>query len=405
MSTIGNEQELHTTKNGYLIDGAPLLLAYSTEFPWLVKEGSRAQIEVNTRPTGTIHEQVLEISEKLRILEYLSAEHNLELVAASSYGSGRGTTNRPQSRFPFYDEMFGLEDSDNLVSIIGNHTHLSQPEGEEAKVKQQRLLLGLEPLTYAFTSTSPMRYDGVNTLNNHRIPLVRNMAVDKFPEFAAPQPYPQSMENILSLGERLVNTMVEVGKSIGYSEEDTKQIFNADNTGYIPLRFRTKFPTQELRSADSAPLPYQAAIWAILKGVNDYVEKTGIPVEVGPEYYFGQDKIILPENKKSLEIAIIEKGLEHHPTYGNLAKDYASAAIGLARRGLPEEDLHYLNLAEKLVESGMNPASHLNRYMHTNFGDKKRFSPAEAAQGMLFMREMYKEGLNNPLQLPSGNYK
>jgi len=382
------------------------MLSYPNEFPWLVPEGSQGQVEVNTKPTETVHQQVLEITEKVRILEQLALANGSEIVAASSYGAGKGTSNRDsKQRFAFYDALLGRDGSDVLDTIVGNHTHLSQPENIEDKVKQHRLLLGLEPLAYAFTSTSPMRYDGVNTLNNHRIPLVRNLVREKgVDEFAAAQPYPYSMEDIINLQGHLVDLVVNAGKKVGFSKEDALREFSGDNTGYIPLRFRTKFPTQELRSADSAPLPYMAAIWAILKGVNDYVEKTGIPVEVGQEYYFGRDKIVLPEDRKQLEIAITEKGLESHPVYGSLAGNYASAAINLARHGLPEEDLPYLKLAEQIVESGMNPASHLNRYMHTNFGDKKRFLPAEAAQGMRFMREMYKEGLNNPLQLPSCNY-
>jgi hypothetical protein len=220
------------------------------------------------------------------------------------------------------------------------------------------------------------------------------------------------LEDITNLQKELKNTLFQAAIQQGITPKQFSDAFSSlDSIGYFAVRMRNskkfgKTGTNEQRGLDSAPTPYEYAAFALFKGVNDYALSRGIPIVIGREvgeYEFSLDRIVLPslETRLQFERAAIEKGLETHPIFGDMVYDSIMQAIPLAAEGLPKEDIPYLDMAEKIARSRMNPASHLNVYMHNIFGHKTHYFPEEAAQGTLFMIDMFEQGLNNPLRLPN----
>ncbi|MBU1974136.1 MAG: hypothetical protein KKH52_01960, partial [Nanoarchaeota archaeon] len=287
---------------------------------------------------------------------------------------------------------------------IGTHTHIAQAPDDERKLYQIRLLKGVEPLSPALTSTSPIRYDGRNSLNNHRINLHRYNVFSEFPFHAQLQDYPESLGVINERNVQLVEIWQRVAAREGITPTEFLKEFQPHNTGYAPIRKRDYFGptgTWEVRSADATPLYHLSDNSALIKGINDYAMSRHIPIIVAEQdgfYEFTPNRFVVPNHRTGLamEQAYIDKGLETHPKYGDLMVDFLRTILPYAEEGLPSEDKPYLAPAWEMANTQMNPSSQLIHELHKKRKFRRhQYTPKMSAHANLIAREMYVAGLNN----------
>ena len=395
-STIGVEVELNLIdREGYISNTADAVLRDSKNPGCFVGEATLAQVEYNSTPAETIVELAGEIKGKLSLLEIICADLGVYPVAVSEYGAGKGISRKGKERYDAYDTILGNDKNLEINTISGIHIHVSQDEKEDKKLAQFQLLYALDPISYGITSTSPLRYDGLNSLNCHRIQLMRHHVFSEFPLHAQLQEYPKLWREI---EEQNVERFWQWQKASGMSAEKFSSLFTPENTGYAPIRKRDgigKTGTFEIRTCDSTPLQYALGTMAVYKGCNDFMLQENIAVEVAQrkgEYEFSERGVVLPTLRtlQMLEYEAIRYGMT-----SKLMKEYVGKVVRFAEKGLNEAERKYLLPVQEMVESGVNPSTKVNRFLRRDGYMVKQFTPERAAEGNIFLRELYKEGLQN----------
>src|SRR3989338_4628549 len=393
-STIGVEVELNLIDGkGYISNTADAILKDKRNPGCFVAEATLAQVEYNSKPVETMVELAGEIKRKLGILETICEDYGVFPVAASEYGAGKGISRVGKERYDAYDTIIGREKNLEINTISGIHIHISQDADDAKKLAQFQLLYALDPVSYGVTSTSPLRFDGLNSLNCHRIQLIRYHVFSAFPLHAQLQEYPRSWGEI---EEQNVERFGQWQKASGMSEEMFSSLFTPENTGYAPIRKRDGIGntgTFEIRTCDSTPLQYGLGAMALYKGCNDRMLQENIKVEIATqdgEYEFSDRGIVLPTLRtlRMLEQEAIRYGL----TSEHMQK-YVGQIIQFAEQGLSESERGYLNPIIEMTQSGINPSTSLNRYLRKDVYSATRFTTERAAEGNMFLRELYKQGL------------
>lgn len=389
-TTIGLEQEfLLIDKEGYVQNVADEIINDPANNQICVAEATYAQVEVNSAPAHTISELEHDLRTRFRTLEDLCAKYRVFPLPASEFGAKSSISRGGKARYDIYETILGKENNEKTNTISGIHIHLSRIPGFE--LEQFWILQALDSLSYALTSTSPFRYDGVNSLNCHRVNIVRNDAFIQFPLHSKLQEYPKSVQD-LERGDR--NRYTQWQKASNLSECDFSLLFCPENTGYAPIRTRPSIGptgTYEIRTCDTTPLNIALGISALYKGIVEALAQKTTPIAISQDNSFSVFPTIkLPslQTLHHLEKIAIEHGMEN-----NEIRSYAEQAIRLAHEGLPNEDQKYLQSIKEIIMTEQNPATQLINHMK-NKGKYSSRLPLEArADANLFIRSLYQKSL------------
>lgn len=408
-TTIGGEIELTLIDNeGYISNKADLILNDPKNDGSITDEGTHAQVEVNLVPAKTIQELDNNAKKQLSLLEEICTSYDVKAVPVSEYGAGRGERqgkSEPENyRWPIYNLIFGEKGLEELYTNSGIHLHLSQIPGKE--LQQFHILQALDPLSYALTSTSPINYQGKNSLSCHRINTQRNRVFQKFPLHAQLLDYPSSLEELKEIENQRWEQWREIALKNGIDPQRYDKKFQPSNTGYTPIRKRDNIGptgTLEVRSFDTAPLDITLAVFALYKGIHDYAleKNTKITISEQPHTYsFSDGSVILPNIKtlKEMENETVKYGLR-----SNLITEYLSHLLPFAEQGLPQEDKIYLQPIKEMLVTKINPAHKIMEFMNLQGYQGPFFSPEQSAQANLFMRDWHLKTLNNNYKT-SNNY-
>jgi len=414
LSTVGTELELNLYNPDFRIsDQAAFVLTHpltrdNAGRRWLIHEATNSNVEINSNPAETIAELSADLRDKLINLEQICQEVGVLPITASEYGAGisevfmeyEAMLENDFFRCRTYPKIFPA--AGELPRVLGTHIHISQALTEEEKLKQAVLLEGVESLLPALTSTSPIRYDRVNGLNNHRIPLQRHTVFGPMPIFSQLQPYPTSLDDISRDNKKRVASFIEAAVKQGVDPIRLSEEFQEHNTGYQPVRKKDHIGpsgTWEIRSADTSPLSYLESSAALIKGLNDYMLSNSVAVEVATDdgkFSFSPGRFVVPNfaTRQMMEKAYSERGFEIHPEHGDIMARFLRAALPYAEAGLPEMDRDYLRRAKQIASTQQNPASQLMHHLHTEMGLLgSKCSMEQAIAANKFMREMYLEDL------------
>ncbi|MBU0456564.1 MAG: glutamate-cysteine ligase family protein [Nanoarchaeota archaeon] len=398
ISTIGAELEYHLVdKEGYLMNIAPSILSdpRGKEFCY---ESSNARIEINSSPCETIEEIHQDLEERIIRLEKICEEYGTMIVpTGSEYGAGSGTQ-KWTPRLEAYPLIIGEHSNRLIKTISAMHAHLSQQPGRV--VDQFNLFTALDPVAYAITSTSPLSYEGKNSLNCHRINLVRNLAFNEFPLHSQLLDYVHSVEEIDGRDREKYQQwsnrwLMRSGKPI----EIFSSLFNSQNTGFSPIRKRDNFGptgTLEVRSFDIASLDILLAALALYKGTNDRMINENIEVSFGKdvkdrqEYSFSPKRIILPNyhTLKNFEEKTINSGIRSDDFF-----NYLTSILAFAEDGLPKEDKKYLDPLKLMLTERMNPADKIMAYLKSNGHYGPTYFPEQGALATLYLRNEHLKSL------------
>ena len=416
-TSIGAEIELSLiNQNGIISNNAPHLLKNEKAKGWLVYEGTHAQVEINSSPTWSVKELHEDLSQKIQKLEdicndYSSKSENTPIfpVTVSEFGAGNGEINQNIERLKGYRKVIGEDSLAKLVTNSGIHLHIQKDE--KRSLDQFKLLHALDPLSYAITSTSPITHEGTNNLNCHRINTTRYLVFKDFPLSAQLQDYPQGILEIEDRTDQTYKYWLNKALRNGLKEQKFKKHFKPETTGYAPIRDRPNFDTWEVRSFDTTPLDIALGAIALYKGINDYLLKNEVELEISNKDYsfdFSENKFTLPNYKTLIlmEQEAINYGLKENPlTKKSLVLDYLNQILPFSKLGLSQEDQIYLKTIEDLIETRANLADQIMDYLklEQNYetGNKVNFQQAQAAN--LFMREKYLSGIDRARSLANYN--
>ncbi len=378
-TTVGIEVELNLIDRlGYIANRADEVLADAGNPGCFVAECRRSQVELNSLPFSTVNKVYRDVVEKLQLLERICQGYDVFPVCVSEFGAGSGIWRQERAIEQAFSDVLGADASSELTTISGIHAHFSQCE--ERLVEQYNLFLALDPLSFAITSTSPIRYDGMNSINCHRVDIVRNKIFREYPLHG------QLMRYMAEAADFERQDELRCREWLGVSP-----LFTKTNTNFSPIRKRDTIGegTYEVRSFDTAPISTAFGAIALYKGVIDAVISYGCPVriaDVDNTYVFETDRVVLPSFRtvKDLEKEAIMYGLK-----SERVRQYLRALLPLAQRGLPQEDLPYLEQLYRELRSGLNPADEIMGFLRARGYTQSKFTPRECAQANLFMREKY----------------
>jgi len=403
--SIGSELEelLLFPSNFNIANIAPLILGDpELQLPEnrdrLTKEATHAQIEIHGARTGarTIRELYDDSVISLNLLERLCKRYGVVYAPACESGAGRGERNETNTRLPGYINVLGDEKLTELLTISGTHLHFSLVPGKE--LEQRQLLMALEPLSYAITSSSPIRYDGVNSDNCHRVNLIRNRVFEGL-DHAQLLPYPRTEQELL---EQSLMGWEEWLEHSGMSEKKLRKIgFAPDNTGYAAIRRRynvcnTGVNTDELRMLDIGPIDVIMATAAFIKGILEYTLQGNPEIAIAnmkdekSMYQFSPDKITLPdlETRQYMQEQIIRNGAKP-----DIIRNSIAHLLPYAREGLPEEDQVFLRPLERVIETGINPADEIMLAMRQQGYQGHQFSSEQVPTAYEHAWQRNKQGL------------
>ncbi len=389
-TTVGMEIELNLiTADGFIKNVADEILQDSRNEGFFVPEATHSQIELNSLPANTVEDLHQDIIQKLLLLEEICQDWGVFPVPVSEFGAGKSKSRTGKQRYDVYETILGHLNNEKLNTISGVHIHFSQVL--HRNIDQYNVLQALDPLSFAVTTTSPIRYDGVNSLNCHRVNLVRNDVFQNYPLHAQLLPYPCTIEEIESLN---LQRFEQWRTASGLSVTEFSKLFTPENTGYAPIRKRNSIGptgTWEVRSLDSTTPSHALAVVALYKGCLDHMVEKDIPVAIASEdgiYKFSDENIILPSfsTLKHFEGIAIRYGL-----HSEEIASYLQKVSDFAREGLPVCDRKYLDI----LQGGKldNPAHQIMKYLRSQGHNNNTFSPTETAQANLFMREQYRTSL------------
>ncbi|MBT6774449.1 hypothetical protein HOA91_03695 [Candidatus Woesearchaeota archaeon] len=400
-SNIGAEIEYNLIDSeGYLVNNAPQILADSRNDGSFVKEGTNSQIEIVSDPADTVEELGQNIRGKIILLEDICKSYGSVPIPASEFGAGkgelRGMSDPLKNRGPIYLDLFGKESFEELRAYSGIHLHISQTPGKQTE--QYNLLHALDLLSYALTSSSPISYQGINSINCHRVNSFRNNVFKDHPLQGQLQPYINSTNELDKRNQLMWQQWLNVlTKKNNVTAEGYVNLFKPENTGYAPIRKRDNIGptgTFEVRSFDTNSLDITLAVFALYKGIHDKAMNNNCPIEIAtPDntYNFAEDKIILPNYQTLLQFENegIQNGLK-----SDLVRDYIAHLLPYAEAGLPPEDKIYLAPLKKMLLTRDNPADEIMNFMREQGYAGHQFTPQQTAQTNLYMREKHLHSLN-----------
>ena len=259
-----------------------------------------------------------------------------------------------------YDYMF------NYFKTRGTHAHNMMKgtcalqvsldfSSEEDYLKKFRVTNALSPVLYALFENAYYFEGEVTERHNTRAFIWENCDTDRsgIVEGALDKDfsYKRYAEYILNRPPIFIN---QDGKEVYTGDQKVKDVFNPDNykieelehllTMFFP-DVRTK-KYVEIRMMDAVPYNLNFSVIALLKGLiydEDNLDNL---------YNYTKDLTIEDVNKAKKEM--MSKGLETKLN-GESLLDIGKYMVKLAKRGLSEDEVHYIDPLEEMLNNGKNP--------------------------------------------------
>lgn len=259
-----------------------------------------------------------------------------------------------------YDYMF------NYFKTRGTHAHNMMKgtcsvqvtldfSSEEDYKRKFRITNALSPVLYALFENAYYFEGEVTDRHNSRAYIWENTDTDRsgVAEGALDDDfsYKKYAEYILNSPPIFIN---QDGKEVYTGDQKVRDIFDPDNykieeLEHILTMFFPDVRTKryiEIRMMDAVPYDLNFSIMALLKGL----------------IYDNDNLDILYDYTKEISIEDVNKAKEEMMSKGLQAKlkgesllNIGKYLVELAKKGLPEDELHYINPLEKMLDSGKNP--------------------------------------------------
>lgn len=332
---IGVEIEFHLIdEKGVISNSADLILKEFNNELNLIGELSKSMVEIKSDPVENLNVLSKNLSDILDKVRLIAKKNKLMLLPTTPI-SNEYLQKRVGSRYETKNKILGNKKRALELNICGTHIHLDK--FHDLKF-QHNVMLALDPL-FAFMSSSSF-LNGKNSLNNYRNKVYRFDVFKKFPQYGGLHGY---VSNVDELNDRYKKLYLD-WKNICLSKDLDFSSFNELNTYWGPIRMSRY--TLESRSSDTNLLSNILALSAVYLGFTRQLDKL-----MSGEVPFDFPSF---ENIKRYELIAIKKGLK-----SGIIRTYLSQILEIAKNGLYESELRFLNPFYKMLFSGENFADEL----------------------------------------------
>jgi len=382
---LGLESELMLTDvEGNIVNRAKEVLESPLNIGNLVPEYSQAMVEINPKPSAELAKLESNLREELTFLERIAESKGLNAIPLSEIGPGQVSKRiEGYKRYDLYELATGKLSSKADASACGTHLHIDH---QNNLVGQFNLYQSMDPV-FAFMSSTSF-FMGSNSVNCGRVNFFRNNIFSEHPFMTQLLDYVESIEDIHELSKKRREFFVE---RLGDSEE-IRKTFSGHKNGSTPIRMTDN--TIEIRATDSNLPTLSMAMAALYKGVTEYVFGNNLDIRIADrdnEYGITSKEILLPNypTLKQMESAAIREGPQAY-----IVNEYLSHLVGIAEKGLPEEERRYLTPFKEVLRTKKNIAGLVLEFV----GKKCDHSPGQlesdsARKVNRFIRELYQDDL------------
>jgi len=398
---LGLESELMLIDaSGKIVNRAEEIIAHPLNTGVIVPEYAGSMVELNPLPSSNLHVLNKNLREGLATLQQIAQTLSLSAIPLSDIGPDKTPLRvADKKRYDLYERATGKDSSIADLSACGTHLHIDH---QSNIVDQFNLYQSLDPV-FAFMSTTHF-FMGKNTVNCGRVNYFRNHIFLDAPFMTQLLDYAKTEEDIQNLQELRSGFFLE---RLGDTPE-IRSIFGGYNNGSSPIRKTDK--TIEIRCADSNMPSFTMAMAALYKGITEIVCEGELRVKIAPEhgeYGIDSNEITLPSHGtlKEIEYAAIRHGPE-----SQIVHAYLSHIVDIARRGLPEDEQHFLQPFEDVLHTHRNLAKTLGEYIRVISHKKSSTIDSTTAQKtnlfyhFLLGKDLNQESSSRPVSLVFPEY-
>lgn len=263
-------------------------------------------LEIKTRPHKDLDNLEGEIKNKISSILETAEEEGLKIVPLGTpLNSGR-IKKISSKRGEIQREIVG-ERLQAAKRVAGTHIHF-----EKENVKNQlNILTALDP-ALALLNSSPY-YKGESISSSSRNKAYRHHCYKELSGHGQLWKYTDSIDEWKQRVEKKFQEFKEAGKKNGITEEEIKEHFSAEDALWTPVRLRSRLPTVEWRSPDTAKPCQVIKLVRESKKIVEKASEKGLNTEDGvevPKFKKVQelsDKAIKEGMKSSEVIEYLEK--------------------------------------------------------------------------------------------------
>ncbi len=324
---LGLELEAHIIdEQGNLSNNVDAFFDHESTSPHFQKELAHSMLEVTADPSSDISELAHNMGAELSKAMDVADDLGLLLVPSTTIGKCT-PIKREGARYKRKEIVLGSKNRTMEYHICGTHVHIDK---DKDMVSQHTLMTSLDPL-FVLMSSTPF-FMGNNHLKDYRVKVYRDIVFKKLPLNGSLLGYVHDLEG---LQKRIDDTYAAWLNQCNLHDVDTEG-FTRLNACWGPLRFSEK--TIESRTADANLLSNVLALSAVYAGLNrmiDDVEQINIQTHINPSY----------DVLKYFEVQGLRYGLENDGLHA-----YLSDVVSLAKNGLYEHELGYLEPFNKMLK-------------------------------------------------------
>lgn len=380
---LGPESEFTIfNSNGTLMNDAYKILktlsANDAYAPWrdhVCPEASKVLIETGCPPSESLDEIVQSYTAVLDVLVRAAEERQLLIAPVSTFVQDTDIEVAESERIHWVLPAIGAGPGQRPpgLQLVSTQVHIDLEHTDHERYLQFTLGTALDA-TFAFMAHSCF-YDGVHKGNDMRVPNFRFNAHFPFLELGGLVPY---QRNFAALKRYFEHNQHLWRQRLTYLDESpdlpATKIEGPFGFTWGHPRFTLKGEKQtlEMRSAD-ANIPSNCfAYFALMKGaflaLRDVKLQTASENSPRDRFFTVQsnhhkDRLILPPFNyvQFLVSAAYNYGISGHPQ-GNQVRAYLTRVVAFAKRGLPQEEHHYLEPFETMLDVRENWSDELLRY-------------------------------------------
>jgi hypothetical protein len=355
---IGLELECHLIDaEGNISNEADKVLKDPENNGNIIPECAKSMIEIIASPSADLETAVGNFTKETVNAINIAKKHGFRLLPSITLGADAMVEQNSSPRYTSKRKVLGEKKRQIEHHICGTHVHVDILEGEQC-IKQYHVMNAMDPV-FSLMASSPF-FLGINTVNNYRVHLYRNVVFRDFPLQGQLLPYPESIDAALARQEEAYLQWIAAVNGAGFDGEG----YTLLNTCWGPLKISER--TLEARGSDANILSKVYALAALYKGAVNFIQEEDPKVLIADEnapirelFKPRNGRILLPhyQTLKKLEHAGI-----HHALKDTQVRTYLSNIVTLSERSLQPKERHYLMPFKHSLRSATNLSDEIIDY-------------------------------------------
>lgn len=350
---------------------------------YVCPEASKVLIEMGCAPAESLDELVTSFVGVLDVLVRGAEKRGLLLAPVSTFIQDTNIEISEEARHHWILPIIGAGPGQRPpgLQVTATQVHIDAAKTPEGKLKQFTFATAIDS-AFAFMSHSCF-YDGVYRGNDMRVPVFRFDGHFPFPRLGNLVPYQQSFDALTAYFEENKTAWVDrlryLNQDITLAATKTEGPFGYF-WGHPRFTFKKDKNTLEMRSPDANITSNCFAYFALVKGA--FLALKDVTLDIQTESSYPRDNFFTVKNGGSTPERLIlppfnyltsllqdqayNYGLKVSGIQTDGVHSYLTKVLAFAKRGLPQEEHHYLEPFESMLETRENWSDDLLRYARAN---------------------------------------